>query len=234
MINSALILCGGKGKRLKKRVNNIPKILAKIADKPFIDYQIDWLEKQRIKKIYLLTKYKSSIIENYIHSNKSKYNSKIIIIKEKEFLGTGGAIKNLLLKTKLNEHCLVVNGDTYFNIKKINYFYKFHFSNNNKITLGSSIKIDSSRYGTIKFNGNYLKQMNEPSGIKQKGYVFAGLLILNLQIINSFSKKKFQLEDFISFYKNNNKVGVYKFKNNNFFYDYGTVKSYDWVANSGF
>ena len=73
MINSALILSGGKGKRLKKRVNIVPKILAKIADKPFIDYQIDWLEKQGIKKIYLLTKYKSSIIENYIHSNKSQY-----------------------------------------------------------------------------------------------------------------------------------------------------------------
>ena len=60
------------------------------------------------------------------------------------------------------------------------------------------------------------------------------LFSISVLIFNSFSKKKFQLEDFISFYKNNNKVGVYKFKNNNFFYDYGTVKSYDWVAYSGF
>ncbi|MDC6448432.1 NTP transferase domain-containing protein, partial [Alphaproteobacteria bacterium] len=77
MIKTSLILCGGKGTRLKKRVKYSPKVLAEIKGVPFLHYQLKWLEKQGVKKIFLLTKYKSNQIINYININKKKYNSKI-------------------------------------------------------------------------------------------------------------------------------------------------------------
>ena len=53
---------------------------------------------QGIKECYFLTKYKSAQIEKYIKNNQYKYKSKLSFIKENNYLGTGGAIKNALKK----------------------------------------------------------------------------------------------------------------------------------------
>lgn len=67
-VMQAVILCGGKGTRLKSVINDIPKPMAQIADKPFLAYLIDLLQSNGFDKILLLTGYKSEIIENYFAS----------------------------------------------------------------------------------------------------------------------------------------------------------------------
>ena len=47
-----IILAGGKGTRIKKLTKQTPKALIKIYNKPFIEYQINYLIKQGIKKNY--------------------------------------------------------------------------------------------------------------------------------------------------------------------------------------
>ena len=49
-VNNIIIFVGGKGTRLGKLTKKTPKPLIKINQKPFIDYQIEKLIKNRSKK----------------------------------------------------------------------------------------------------------------------------------------------------------------------------------------
>ena len=65
-IDSIIIFCGGEGTRIQNLTKYCPKILIKILNKPFIDHLLKILKKNKIKKIYLLSKYRSRQIENYV------------------------------------------------------------------------------------------------------------------------------------------------------------------------
>lgn len=58
MINQAVILAGGKGKRLLPLTKNLPKPMAPINNVPFLSYLIYSLKQQGIKKILILVGYK--------------------------------------------------------------------------------------------------------------------------------------------------------------------------------
>ena len=60
-IDDLVILVGGRGTRLGKITNNVPKPLIKIDDKPFLDLLLSKLIKYNFKKIYLLCSYKKNI-----------------------------------------------------------------------------------------------------------------------------------------------------------------------------
>ena len=234
MISECLILCGGKGTRLKQRTKKIPKVLAKIKKKPFLHYQLKWLEMQKILKVYLLTKYRSKLIEKFVNENKNNYKLEIIIFKEKQFLGTGGSLKNFYKSTQLNSNFLVINGDTFFNIKKIKYFFNFHLSNNHKITIGASKIFKGNRYGEIIRNKNKFIKIVSNNNMKNTKLVFAGLIIIKLNYLLKIKENIFQLEDFLNSSKVSKKVKIYCFKNKPFFYDFGTIESYDAVSSKGF
>ena len=65
MINQAVILAGGMGKRLLPLTKNLPKPMAPINNIPFLSYLIFTLKKQGIKKILILVGYKSKKIINF-------------------------------------------------------------------------------------------------------------------------------------------------------------------------
>ena len=62
----ALILCGGKGERLRPLTSNIPKPMIKINGKPILEYIIDHILLFGIKDFILTTGYQSQVIEDYI------------------------------------------------------------------------------------------------------------------------------------------------------------------------
>ena len=61
-----LILCGGKGTRLKSELPGVPKLLVKINNKPLIEYIIEHIEKFKIEEIILCTGYLHKKIEEVV------------------------------------------------------------------------------------------------------------------------------------------------------------------------
>ena len=88
----AIILAGGRGKRLRPITDYVPKPLVPIKNTPIIEWQIKYLKKFGIKEVIICTGYKSDMIEN--HLNMKDIGIKINFVIEKSPLGTGGAIKN--------------------------------------------------------------------------------------------------------------------------------------------
>ena len=65
LIKQAVILCGGLGTRLKPITDHVPKPMAEVNGKPFLEYLILQLKDNGIKEILLLTGYKKENIEEY-------------------------------------------------------------------------------------------------------------------------------------------------------------------------
>ncbi len=65
-LNQAVILAGGLGTRLKPYTDKFPKPMIEINGKPFINYLLEYLASEKIKKVIILSGYKSEIIENHI------------------------------------------------------------------------------------------------------------------------------------------------------------------------
>lgn len=109
----AIILAGGRGKRLRPITDYVPKPLVPINNTPIIEWQLRYLKKFGIDEVVICTGYKQEMIENYLDSK--KIGMKIRYSIEKSPLGTGGAIKNAakLIKDKT---FFVINGDTITNI----------------------------------------------------------------------------------------------------------------------
>ena len=61
-----VILCGGKGLRLRPVTNDVPKPLIKIQNKPILYYIINHLRKYKIKNFIIATGYKSKKIEDFM------------------------------------------------------------------------------------------------------------------------------------------------------------------------
>ena len=65
-MNSAIILCGGKGTRLGSLGKKIPKTLVKIQGKPILWYIVKILKQNSIKHLILPLGYKGNLIKNYL------------------------------------------------------------------------------------------------------------------------------------------------------------------------
>jgi D-glycero-alpha-D-manno-heptose 1-phosphate guanylyltransferase len=147
----ALLLVGGLGTRLRDVVKDLPKPMAPINGKPFLEYQINFLKKSGICDIILCTGYMDKKIENYFLDG-HKHGISITYSNETEPLGTGGPIKKA--KNMLEEEFFVLNGDSFFKID-LNSMRNFHKQNNADVTLALTSVRDNSRFGTVKLGKNY-------------------------------------------------------------------------------
>jgi len=109
----AIILAGGRGKRLRPITDYVPKPLVPIKNVPIIEWQLKYLKKFGISEVIICTGYKQEMIEN--HLNMKDIGIKVKFSIEKSPLGTGGAIKKA--GKIINEKSFfVINGDTITNI----------------------------------------------------------------------------------------------------------------------
>ena len=110
----AVILAGGRGKRLRPITDYVPKPLIPINNVPMIDWQINYLKKFKVDEIIICTGYKTEMIQHFL-SMKDNFNIKIKFSVEKTPLGTGGAIKQAGKFIK-DKSFFVINGDVITNI----------------------------------------------------------------------------------------------------------------------
>lgn len=86
-----VITAGGKGTRLSSIASDIPKPMVNIVGKPILQYQIECLKDNNIKKIYILIGHLGEVIKNYFKDGK-EFGVNIEYIEEKEPLGSAGSL----------------------------------------------------------------------------------------------------------------------------------------------
>ena len=150
----AIILAGGRGKRLRPITDKIPKPLIPINGKPLIERTIKYLKKYGITEIIISSGYKSDLIKKFL-KNKKNFGCEIIFSNEKTPLGTGGAIKKAL-KHVDEESFLVLNGDIVTNIDLKKILRKPNTIAANEL---------KTKFGTMEIKKNKILKFNEKKDI---------------------------------------------------------------------
>ena len=180
-----VILAGGFGTRLYPITKTTPKSLVMIAGKPFIIHQLEYLRKQRVKKVVICLNHLGKKIKNKIEKE-NNFSMKIYYSFDGlKPLGTGGAIlKSLPL---LGNNFFILYGDSFLpiNFKKIEMAFKSKkskalmtvFKNKNKLDKSNVLFIDKSK---IIYNKENPK--------KKMSYIDYGLTVISASV---FRKYKF-------------------------------------------
>ncbi len=218
-----IILVGGKGTRLQGILPQVPKPLAPINGKPFLDIVFSQIKKcSQITKIVLAVCHMAHlIIEHYKNQG---HGIPIDFAIEREPLGTGGAIKNALKLTS-SENVLCMNGDSFIEMD-INDFIGTHLRTDRFMTIAIKRIENTDRYGFVKLTEhNRIVSFEEKrKGIIQ-GYINSGVYIFKRTIFDTIkentckSLEKELLPKFIN-------QGVYGYVTSGKFIDIGTPESY--------
>lgn len=192
MIKEVVILAGGLGTRLAETVPGIPKALAPINDRPFLEYVLDYLQLYGVKKVILATGYLHKTIENHF-GNKYKYIN-LIYSREEEPLGTGGAILQAMNLVE-GKMAIVMNGDTMFRVN-LGKLYDFQLIKNSNLTLVVREVKDALRYGTVEFD-----ETGRVTAFREKGekrgpaFINGGVYVIRKDFLLSFDlPQKFSIE----------------------------------------
>ena len=60
-LDEAIVLCGGLGTRLRPVVSDVPKPMAQVAGRPFLDYVLAFLAAEGVRRVVLAAGYKADI-----------------------------------------------------------------------------------------------------------------------------------------------------------------------------
>ncbi|HLD34123.1 MAG TPA: sugar phosphate nucleotidyltransferase [Candidatus Nanoarchaeia archaeon] len=172
----AVILCGGKGTRLRPITQEIPKPLIPVHGKALVEHLIDLFKKYGIKDIILSVGYKKEKIKEYF-GNGQKLGVNISYIEESEDapLGTAGPLKKA--RDIFKEAFIVTNGDE---LKDINLdeMYDIHKSNKAKITIALTTVPDPSNYGVAELSGSRILRFIEKPPKAPSNLINSGLYIV--------------------------------------------------------
>lgn len=111
---TAVVLAGGFGTRLRTVLTNQPKVLAPVAGRPFLDFLLDYLAGQAIRKVILSIGYLADQVRDYAATGQ-RWGLEISYAQEETPLGTAGGIK--LASQGLERPFFAFNGDTLFQVE---------------------------------------------------------------------------------------------------------------------
>ena len=197
----ALILAGGRGKRLRPLTDKIPKPLILINNLPLIERSVKYLKKFGINDIIICSGYKSKQIENFLKKKKN-FNCKIEFSIERSPLGTAGAIKKATQKIS-DDSFVVINGDIITNIDLRKILKKPNTIAANEL---------KTKFGTMEIKNSKIIAFNEKSDVEDV-WMNPGVYHLSSEI-RKILPKKGSLESIV-FPKlaKNNLLHTVKFKN---------------------
>lgn len=187
----AIILAGGFGTRLRSVVSDVPKPMAPIAGRPFLSYQMDYWIEQGINHFVLAIGYKGEVIQNYFGN--SYKNIPLSYSPEKTPLGTGGALIQAIQSVKREGPILLLNGDTYFEIKLAD-LLQIQKDKNADLVIGLAQVKNQTRYNTLKLDqeNRIIEVQSNPNSENQ--FINGGVYLLQNRSLFNLKKNKCSFE----------------------------------------
>ena len=182
----AVLMAGGKGKRLMPLTANTPKPLLKVGDKPIIEHNIDRLINFGIRNIHLSINYLGDQLEAYFGDGTGK-NANIAYVRESKPLGTIGSI--LLVKEFSHDDILVMNSDLLTNIDFANFYTSFKEADADMAVAATSYHVDVP-YAVLEVDGK-----NLATSLKEKPrytyYSNAGIYFMKRSLLRMIPADEF-------------------------------------------
>lgn len=185
----AVILAGGFGTRLREVVPDLPKPMAPVADKPFLEILLNVLEKKGFNRVILSLGYMAEKVVAYF--GKQHNGIEIVYEIEETPLGTGGALKAALNHCK-SDHVFIFNGDTFLDLETDEVESKWQ-EKPQPMIVARQVP-DTARYGRLDTSEGLVSGFIE-KGLSGPGLINAGCYVLPKNIFDDFeSGESFSLE----------------------------------------
>lgn len=165
----AIVLAGGLGTRLKDKLRGLPKPMAPVAGRPFLEFLLHQLARAGCARAILSVGYLHEKIEE--HFGRGWRGMTLEYAVESEPLGTGGAIR-AALEWATDESVLVLNGDTYLQADYAA-MMRFHAEQAAELTIAVVGQPDVARYGGVVMEGDRIVAFAE-KGRAGPGWINAG------------------------------------------------------------
>lgn len=165
----AIVLAGGMGTRLAGRLNGVPKPMAPIAGRPFLEILLSQLRRAGCTRVILSVGHLHEVIEH--HFGAHFRGMAIDYAIEDAPLGTGGAIRAALRKAK-EKSVLVTNGDTFLDADYAA-MMRFHETEAAVLSMAVTHRADIGRYGGVIVSEKRITGFQE-KGRSGPGWINAG------------------------------------------------------------
>ncbi|TAD87160.1 MAG: nucleotidyl transferase [Alphaproteobacteria bacterium] len=181
MTISALILAGGLGTRLREVVPDLPKPLAPVAGRPFLDWLLDWLESGGVADVVVSAGYRSQAMIAWAAARTSTGRIPVRVVVEPEPLGTGGAVR-FAAAGFAGSRLLVLNGDS-FVAADLPTFLRFDQACGGAFSLIAPEVDDVSRYGALTLDDDHRIQAFQEKGGTGPGVINGGIYALDPELL---------------------------------------------------
>jgi D-glycero-alpha-D-manno-heptose 1-phosphate guanylyltransferase len=189
----AIVLAGGLGTRLKSVVSDLPKPMAPVGDKPFLEYIFRYLKKNSVDRVILSVGYKWDGIKAYFGDRFE--GMELVYSIEDEPLGTGGAIKNAMQHVN-GEFIFIINGDTFFDVPFES--LRSVFQREDKLLLSLKPMHHFDRYGCVESDEQGLLTAFTEKGYRENGNINGGIYLAAKNIFEGYRlEERFSFETFM-------------------------------------
>ena len=171
-----IILAGGLGTRLRSAVPDLPKCMAPVNGRPFIDYVVDSFVKQGVQHFIFSLGYMHEVLEQHLEEKYPELQKKYVI--ETEPLGTGGGIQKACSVASF-KNVIIANGDTLFNVD-VNEIIAAHEKLQSNCTLSLKPMENFDRYGVVEIDENQQITSFKEKKHYEKGLINGGVYTLRV------------------------------------------------------
>lgn len=222
MIESALLLCGGKGTRLRPITYEMPKALIPVHGKALLEHILDLLKKHNIKKVLISVGYMKDKIEDHFGDG-SRFGVDIMYIEENKPLGTAGPLR--LARDILKETFIVSNGDELKDID-IGKMHELHAKSGAMTTIALTEVADPTKYGVAVMDGSKILKFKEKPKVPPSNLINSGFYIMEPEILDMVPPGQSSLERDI-FPKIAEKGRLFGFPFSGQWFDCGNMERYE-------
>jgi NDP-mannose synthase len=154
--NKAIILCGGKGTRLKPFTYVLPKPLVPVGEKPILLLLIERLRLHGITELVFCANYMADLLSSYFGDG-SRYGVSITYSLEDQPLGTVAPIKRV---PGLPADFLVMNGDLLTDLD-FTRFWNHHLESGALLTVGTYSRQVQIDFGVMEIQDSRVTAFHE-------------------------------------------------------------------------
>lgn len=180
----ALLLAGGLGTRLRPLTEHLPKPMAPVANRPWLEHLILHLQSQGISEFVIAVKHNADVIRRHFEDG-SKFGVRIEYSQEPELLGTAGAIKHA--EDLLTDRFIVVNADIIHQVDLVP-LLEFHQTSGALVTIGLTEVEDPSHYGVVQqtMSGRIVRFVEKPPRhAAPSNRINAGIYVMEKEALKS-------------------------------------------------
>ncbi len=178
-IPDVVILAGGAGLRLKSVTGDVPKPMARIGNRPFLELLLLQLKRQGFIRVVLSVGNKQQMIEE--HFGESAFGLRLSYSLEPFPLGTGGGLRQSVGQVA-TDNFLALNGDSYTDVG-LYQLVQTHLNCKADVTM-AVIPGTRSDGGSVGFDRNgKVTTFAEKRAVQGASYLSAGIYMLKKSLV---------------------------------------------------